>query len=101
MSWTLIITTFLSYKRVDKLSDRCYTVNTMKLHILAKHTALILTLAGALATALAQDPLNIVLLNVGSILYLYWSATVRDWNLVMVNAGLLLIYLIGAVLRIG
>lgn len=88
------------YRLVDILDDRCYTVNTMKLHILAKHTALILTLAGAMATALAVDPLNIWLLNAGAVLYLYWSATVRDWNLVAVNAGLLTIYVIGAIIRL-
>jgi len=66
----------------------------------AKHLALICTLAGAAATALGQDPLNILLLNLGSVLYLYWSLTVRDWNLVAVNAGLLTIYAIGAILRL-
>ncbi len=72
----------------------------MKLEIIAKHLALIATLAGALATALVWDPLNIVLLNLGSILYLYWSLRVRDWNLVAVNAGLLTIYVIGAIIRL-
>ena len=72
----------------------------MKLEIIAKHLALVATLAGALATSLALDPLNIVLLNLGSILYLYWSLTVRDWNLVAVNAGLLTIYVIGAIIRL-
>jgi hypothetical protein len=72
----------------------------MKLENIAKHLALIATLSGALATSLAWDPLNIVLLNLGSILYLYWSLTVRDWNLVAVNGGLLTIYLIGAIIRL-
>jgi hypothetical protein len=72
----------------------------MKLEIIAKHLALISTLLGAAATALAWDPLNIILLNLGSILYLYWSLTVRDWNLVAVNAGLLTIYVIGAIIRL-
>lgn len=67
---------------------------------IAKHLALIATLAGALATSLAWDPLNILLLNLGSILYLYWSLTVRDWNLVAVNGGLLTIYVIGAIIRL-
>ncbi len=84
---------------VDKLAKLCYTTH-MKLEIVAKHLALISTLAGALATALAWDPLNIVLLNIGSILYLYWSLTVRDWNLVAVNSGLLTIYAIGAIIRL-
>lgn len=72
----------------------------MNLADIAKQLALISTLAGAAATALAWDPLNIVLLNIGSILYLYWSYTVRDWNLVAVNSGLLTIYLIGAIIRL-
>ena len=84
---------------VDILADWCYTTH-MNLADIAKQLALISTLAGALATALAWDPLNIVLLNIGSILYLYWSYTVRDWNLVAVNAGLLTIYLIGAIIRL-
>lgn len=67
---------------------------------IAKHLALILTLSGAIATALAQDPLNIWLLNAGAILYLYWSYTARDWNLVAVNAGLLTIYAVGAIIRL-
>jgi hypothetical protein len=66
----------------------------------AKHLALTLTLCGAVATALAYDPLNIWLLNAGAVLYLYWSMTVRDWNLVAVNGGLLTIYLIGAIIRL-
>lgn len=73
----------------------------MKIEIVAKHLALVATLAGALATALAIDPLNIWLLNAGSILYLFWSLRVRDWNLVAVNAGLLTIYAFGAILRLS
>ena len=72
----------------------------MKSEIVAKHTALAVTLLGAGATALAWDPLNIVLLNAGAVLYLYWSWSVRDWNLVAVNGGLLLIYVVGAVIRL-
>jgi hypothetical protein len=67
---------------------------------IAKHLALILTLTGAAATALQWDPLNIWLLNAGAVLYLYWSYTAKDWNLVAVNAGLLTIYVIGAIIRL-
>ena len=84
---------------VDILDKVCYNM-TMNLANIAKQLALISTLAGAAATALAWDPLNIVLLNIGSILYLYWSYSVRDWNLVSVNAGLLTIYVIGAIIRL-
>lgn len=72
----------------------------MNLANIAKHLALVATLSGALATSLSLDPLNIILLNLGSILYLYWSLSVRDWNLVAVNAGLLTIYVIGAIIRL-
>ena len=72
----------------------------MKLEIVAKHLALVSTLSGALATALHYDPVNIALLNLGALLYLYWSLKVRDWNLVAVNGGLLFIYIVGAAIRI-
>ena len=72
----------------------------MRIAEICKHLALVSTLAGAAATALMWDPLNIVLLNLGSILYLYWSYSVRDWNLIAVNAGLLTIYVVGAIIRI-
>ena len=99
MHWILTTTTYSAYKMVDILDKFCYNM-TMNLANIAKQLALISTLAGAAATALAWDPLNIVLLNIGSILYLYWSYSVRDWNLVSVNAGLLTIYVIGAIIRL-
>lgn len=72
----------------------------MKIEDIAKHTALIVTLAGALCTSLGWDPLNIWLLNAGAVLYLFWSYRVRDWNLVAVNTGLLTIYVVGATIRL-
>lgn len=72
----------------------------MKLENIAKHLALFCTLVGALFTTLAWDPFNILFLNLGAVLYLYWSLAVRDWNLVAVNAGLLTIYVIGAIIRL-
>jgi len=72
----------------------------MKIETIAKHLGLVSTLCGAMATALAYDPLNIWLLNAGAVLYLFWSLRVRDWNLVAVNAGLLAIYVVGAVIRL-
>lgn len=64
-----------------------------------KWTACASTVAGAMCTSLAWDPMNIILLNIGAILYLTWSLRIREWNLVAVNGGLLTIYLIGAILR--
>lgn len=65
-----------------------------------KWTACVLTLIGAIFTSLAWDPENIILLNLGALLYLTWSLRIREWNLVVINGGLLLIYLIGAILRL-
>jgi hypothetical protein len=98
----------ISKSAVQVLPEKCYTTAArfgnkqpmMNLAHIAKHLALISTLSGAVATSLALDPLNIWLLNAGALLYLYWSVTVRDWNLVAVNAGLLTIYLIGAIIRL-
>ena len=60
-----------------------------------KWTACAVTLSGALCTSLRVDPLNIYLLNCGALMYLVWSLRIREWSLVTINAGLLLIYLVG------
>ena len=51
--------------------------------------------AGALATSLRVDPLNIYLLNLGAAIYLLWSIRIRETNLIVVNAVLLALYLVG------
>lgn len=58
------------------------------------------TLIGALATALQYDPLNIYLLNAGSLLFLYWAFLIRDKAMMTVNSGLLLIYIVGLAVRV-
>lgn len=60
-----------------------------------KWVACAVTLSGALCTALRIDPMNIYLLNLGAVLYLMWSIRIREWNLIVVNVALLLIYIIG------
>lgn len=59
------------------------------------------TVAGALTTALSIDPLNIYLLNVGSVLWLIWAVMVKRTSLIVVNAALLAVYVYGMVLRIA
>lgn len=54
-----------------------------------------LTLAGALCTSLRIDPMNVYLLNLGCVLFLWWSFRIRDRAMITVNAGLLAIYAIG------
>ena len=68
---------------------------TFTLNFVLKWVACIVTLVGATCTALRIDPMNIYLLNAGAILYLWWSIRIREWNLIVVNVVLLLIYIVG------
>jgi hypothetical protein len=65
-----------------------------------KWTACFITLGGALSTSLSLDPLNIILFNLGSLIYVVWAWRIREASLITINAGLLTIYAVGAVLRI-
>lgn len=60
----------------------------------------VVTLLGALATALMYDPLNVYLLNLGAILFLIWAFMIKEKAMIIVNAGLLLIYIVGLVVRV-
>ena len=72
----------------------------MKLSCKVKWSATVVTLAGAIATALMYDPLNIYLLNLGAFLFLIWGFMIKDKAMITVNAGLLFIYIIGIMVRI-
>lgn len=54
-----------------------------------------LTLAGAVCTSLRIDPLNVYIMNVGCVLFLWWSVRIRDRAMITVNFGLLSIYFVG------
>ncbi len=60
-----------------------------------KWVATWVTLAGALCTSLRIDPLNVYLLNIGSVLFLWWSFRIQDRAMITVNSGLLMIYFLG------
>jgi hypothetical protein len=64
-----------------------------------KWIATVITLSGALATALMYDPLNIYLLNLGAVLFLVWGFMIKDKAMITVNFGLLSIYVFGLFLR--
>lgn len=53
--------------------------------------------AGALCTSLRIDPLNIYFLNAGALLYLIWSVRIKERNLIVVNAVLLALYVVGLI----
>lgn len=65
-----------------------------------KWTACATVLGGAMATSLGIDPLNVFLLTAGGILYLIWSIRIREWNLIVVNGAVLVIYGYGTAMRV-
>lgn len=71
-----------------------------KLNTLLEWSATIVTVGAAIATALAIDPLNIYMFNLGSILWLIWAVRVKKASLIVVNFGLLIVYVYGFILRI-
>jgi hypothetical protein len=75
-------------------------INLMLLSCKIKWVATVVTLIGALATALQFDPLNIYLLNAGAILFLWWAFLIKDKAMITVNAGLLGIYIVGLIVRV-
>jgi hypothetical protein len=71
-----------------------------KLNTLLEWSATIVTVGAALATALSIDPLNIYLFNIGSVLWLVWAVRIKRASLVVVNVGLLAVYVYGLIVRL-
>ena len=67
----------------------------MQFNTYLKWSACVVTLAGAILTSLRIDPLNIYFLNTGAVLYFVWGYRIREWNLIVINAGFILIYTVG------
>jgi hypothetical protein len=57
------------------------------------------TIVGALATAGGFDPINIIAFNVGAVFWLLASICMKDSAMMAVNAGLLGIFALGALVR--
>jgi hypothetical protein len=71
-----------------------------RLNTILEWVATIVTIGAALATAMALDPLNIYLFNIGSILWLIWAIRIKRLSLIVVNIGLLAVYVYGFIVRI-
>jgi hypothetical protein len=71
-----------------------------KINAILEWLATIVTVGAALATALSIDPLNIYLFNIGSVLWLVWAVRIKRASLVVVNVGLLAVYVYGLIVRI-
>ena len=70
-----------------------------KLNVILEWVATVVTIGGALATSLGYDPLNIYLFNAGAILWLAWAVRVKRHSLMVVNFGLLTVYMVGLAIR--
>jgi hypothetical protein len=76
-----------------------------RLNNFLKWTATVLTLLGAALVSAKTDPTLVDLiqswdvrcLNLGCMIWLIWSVRIRDFGLIVVNGGLLLIYMLGTV----
>lgn len=76
-----------------------------RLNNFLKWTATALTLLGAALVSVKTDPTLVDLiqswdvrcLNVGCVVWLIWSLRIRDFGLIVVNGGLLMIYMLGTV----
>jgi len=70
-----------------------------------KWTATVLTLLGASLVSAKTDTTLVDLiqswdvrcLNLGCMIWLIWSVRIRDFGLIVVNGGLLMIYMLGTV----
>jgi hypothetical protein len=72
----------------------------IKLNNFLKWTATILTILGALAISYKIDPLNIYLLNVGSVFWIIWSLRIREYSILAVNVVMMIIYAHGLIIRL-
>jgi hypothetical protein len=60
-----------------------------------KWVACAVTLAGAICTANEMHSVNRELFVAGGLLYLIWAVRIKELNLVVINAALVLIYAVG------
>ena len=67
---------------------------------LLKWLGTLLTIAGALMTAIDVDQLNIYLFNGGALFWLIASIRMKDVSLIVLNGSLLIISILGFILRI-
>jgi hypothetical protein len=71
------------------------------LNLILEWVACAVTLGGAALTSFNVYPLNTLVLELGSLLYIVWSIRVRRTSLILVNVVLFLIYLPGAYRALG
>lgn len=66
-----------------------------KINDFLKWSATAVTILGAVLTSLNVYPWNVVAFNLGSILWLIFAVRIKENSLVVLNTGLLLVYVFG------
>ena len=66
-----------------------------KLNFTLQWTATVLTIAGAIFTSMNMYPQNVVAFNLGGVFWLLYAFRIRHTSLMVVNSGLLFIYILG------
>lgn len=74
-----------------------YKITGQTLNNILKWVATTITLIGAVLTSLNIYPLNVIAFNLGSVLWLIFAIRIKEPSLIVVNAGLLLVYVAGLV----
>jgi hypothetical protein len=63
--------------------------------------AVLISIYGAVLTVIGIDPYNIYVLNLGSLLWVIWGFLERKYSIIIVNFGMLSIYVMGTAHRMG
>lgn len=84
-TYYVMVSTFIPYR--VKIS---YMMNRV-----LKWSATAVTIAGAILTSMNLFPWNVLAFNIGSVLWLAFAFRIKERSLIVVNAALLLIYMVG------
>jgi hypothetical protein len=74
-----------------------HKITGQTLNNILKWVATTITLIGAVLTSLNIYPLNVIAFNIGSVLWLIFAIRIKEPSLIVVNSGLLLVYIAGLV----
>lgn len=74
-----------------------HKITGQTLNNILKWAATTITLIGAVLTSLNIYPLNVIAFNLGSVLWLIFAIRIKEPSLIVVNSGLLLVYVAGLV----
>ena len=71
-----------------------------EINSILKWAATVITIIGAITISYQLDPLNIYLLNMACVLWIWWALRIREWSIVVVNSVMLVIYGHGLIMRL-